>query len=103
MTFKIPLDKGLTQLGIVMCTRCKGTGILERSELENYHRGEYEYWKELCNVCDGEGRMVELTHRSRVELEMPDGSTTSHPIESKYWEPLSGRKTQDIYKIGRDA
>ena len=103
MTLVIPLDKGLTQRGIVMCTRCKGTGIRECSELTDYHRGDYDYWNEFCSFCKGDGRVVEVVHHSRVELEMPDGSTTSHPIESKYWEPLSGRKTQDIYKVGRDA
>jgi hypothetical protein len=103
MTVRIPLDKGLTSKRIVVCKTCQGTGVRECSELENYHRGEYDYWKELCKTCGGEGRMVEGVHRSRVELEMPDGSVTSHHVESLYQDPLSGRKTQDIYKIGRDA
>ena len=103
MTVKIPLDKGLTQRGIVMCTRCKGTGILERSELTDYHRGDYDYWNEFCSFCKGEGRVVEIAHHSRVELDLPNGETSSHSVESKYWEPLNGRKTQDIYKVGRNA
>lgn len=103
MTVKVPLIKGLTKKRIIPCMTCEGTGIRECSKLEDYHRGEYAYWNELCYTCEGEGRVLELTHRSRVELEMPNGSTTSHPIESKYWEPLNGRKTQDIYKVGRNA
>jgi DnaJ-class molecular chaperone len=103
MTFKIPLDKGYTVKRIIACTTCKSTGVRECSELENYHRGEYEYWKELCSMCWGEGRVVEVTHKSRVALELPNGTMKLSDIEGSYQEPLNGRKTSDIYKIGRDA
>lgn len=103
MTILIPLDKGLTSKQIVACTICDSTGIKSRSELTDYHRGDYDYWNEFCSFCEGEGRVLELTHHSRVKLALPNGKTSSHSVESKYREPLNGRKTQDIYKIGRDA
>ena len=103
MTLVIPLDKGLTKKRIIPCMTCEGTGIRECSELTDYHRGDYDYWNEFCSFCKGDGRVVEVVHHSRVELDLPNGKTSSHSVESKYHEPLNGRTTQDIYKVGRDA
>ena len=81
---------------------CKGQGIYSKRELTDYHKGEYDTWREFCTCCDGEGRMLECIYTTRVRLELPNSSYTDYTtIEKVYSEKLHGRKTQDIYKIGR--
>jgi len=46
---------------IVICSKCEGKGHLERSELQDYHKGEYRYWDELCSHCEGSGRIITKT------------------------------------------
>lgn len=99
MTVRIPLDKGITHKRIVACKACESTGIRQCSELTDYHRGDYDYWNEFCSHCGGEGRVVEVSHHSVVELEMPNGDTKLHTVQSKYLEPLNGRTTQNIYEV----
>lgn len=44
---------------IVICDHCKGKGVVDCSELVNYHRGEYDTWTEECWQCEGSGRKEE--------------------------------------------
>lgn len=85
---------------IVCCSVCNGTGIRECEELTSYHKGEYDYWNELCYHCGGEGRVLEVKYYSRVDLILPNGKTDCQSIERKDVEKLDGRKTSDIYQIG---
>lgn len=87
---------------IVLCSICKGSGVYLKEELTDYHRGDYDTRYEFCATCGGEGRMIECTYTARVRLELPNNSYTDYKtIKKLYSEKLDGRKTQDIYKIGR--
>ncbi len=90
---------------IVPCMTCKGTGVVERSECTSYHNSEYEYWNELCTRCDGDGRLVQVEYSFRVEFTTPDSKYKFADAHQDYMhtaiEKLDGRKTADIYKIGR--
>ena len=44
---------------ILICKTCKGKGTTEHSELQDYHRGEYKYWNEVCWKCKGTGRLLQ--------------------------------------------
>lgn len=46
---------------IVICESCRGTGLIQRRELEDYHRNEYRTWTEPCPICEGHGRVLEKT------------------------------------------
>jgi len=41
---------------ISICVECEGKGTISKSELQDYHKGEYRYWDVLCGVCKGSGR-----------------------------------------------
>ena len=90
---------------IVACSVCNSSGIVSREELVDYHKGDYDVWNELCSGCDGEGRIIETTHSFRIEFNTPDSKTTYTNSFKDYShisvEKLGGRKTSDIYKIGR--
>lgn len=43
---------------IILCNKCGGKGIVERSKLVDYHKGESEYWTEICDNCNGSGRLL---------------------------------------------
>lgn len=101
MTVQIPLDKACTYTSIVACDVCCSTGIQQRSTLTDYHRGDYDYWNALCSFCKGDGRVLEIVQHSIVELQLPNGKTSTRTVESKYQECLNGRTTQDIYTIGK--
>lgn len=98
---KVPSEKWSTTGKIVCCSVCDGSGIRVCSELTDYHKGEYDNWNELCSFCGGDGRVLELKHYTRVDLVLPDGKTDYQSIERKVVEKLNGRKTSDIYKVGR--
>jgi len=51
---------------IIICSRCKGIGIIENSELEDYHKGEYRYWNTVCEFCNGTGRQQVETINSSI-------------------------------------
>lgn len=88
---------------IIVCSVCKGEGRVERSELTDYHRGDYDCWNELCKNCDGEGRVVEVTSSFRIEFKTPDCKTSYTNAFKDYQyvslEKLAGRATKDLYKI----
>ena len=86
---------------IVACPICSGSGVYSCSTLVDYHNRDYEYWNELCSACDGEGRILKFTHTVSFELTLPNGERKLQHVENTYTEKLSGRKTEDIYLIGR--
>ena len=45
---------------IVICDECKGEGLIECSELTDYHNGNYDYWTKKCDRCKGSGRLLEV-------------------------------------------
>lgn len=45
---------------IMLCGPCKGTGLLQNSELEDYHNGTYRYWNTVCRTCKGLGRLKKV-------------------------------------------
>lgn len=91
---------------IVVCTACNSSGIIEREELVDYHKRDYDYWKELCATCGGEGRLVQNTHSFRITFvtpgsphKYPDGH---HDYAKVSFEKLNGRKTEDIYEVRKN-
>jgi DnaJ-class molecular chaperone len=42
---------------IVICPNCKGSGVIECRELEDYHKNIYDEWTEVCTNCNGHGRL----------------------------------------------
>lgn len=50
-----------TQREIVICSNCKGEGVLRTHTITDYHRGEYDVNTFECHKCDGEGRVWEIT------------------------------------------
>lgn len=101
MTVKIPADKTFIFKRIIGCTVCKGTGTRGCSEVTNYHHNEYDEWLELCYTCGGDGRLINIVCETQVELDLPNDKKSYHTVCSEYTEPLNGRTTQDIYRIGR--
>jgi len=61
---------------IIICSRCKGKGVVEKSELLSPHNGIYDYWSEMCPVCQGTGRMqLETTTVTKtVPFDTPEAS-----------------------------
>lgn len=43
---------------IVICSECEGSGIIECSELTDYHKRIYDVWDEKCETCKGSGRLI---------------------------------------------
>ena len=84
---------------IICCNCCKGEGVIHCGELTDYHRGDYSYWDELCWMCDGEGRVVEVNYNARLEFVLPNGERKYENLSHKNTEKLNGRKTTDIYMI----
>jgi hypothetical protein len=93
-------------IDIISCSHCQGKGISERDALTDYHRDEYVYWNEFCSACDGEGRLIKTRYSFRIEFKTPDcqydwaNSHVDHTHE--VITKLNGRKTSDIYRIGRE-
>jgi DnaJ-class molecular chaperone len=46
---------------IIICSSCNGSGVQERSELVNHHKGDYDYWTETCSFCKGSGSLKKTT------------------------------------------
>lgn len=46
---------------IVICDSCKGEGTKYQSTLTDYHRGEYDVTPYDCPICDGKGRVKQIT------------------------------------------
>jgi hypothetical protein len=42
-----------------LCYKCKGLGSYETEKLTDYHRNEYTSTQHICNVCRGDGRLIE--------------------------------------------
>ncbi len=43
---------------IIICEGCDGKGLIERNECTSHHNGDYDYWDEKCEKCQGSGRIV---------------------------------------------
>lgn len=66
---------------IELCDSCKGTGVIEREELVNHHKGDYDYWTETCSRCLGSGLIkVTETYTMTVEPYLPE---TARPRKNK--------------------
>lgn len=99
---KIPSEAWWTTKKIVCCARCQGAGVREYQELTNYHRGEYDSWLDYCTTCGGEGRVVENKYTLTLNITLPRGQIEYKTVEYSDIEKLDGRKTSDLYKVGRD-
>ncbi len=99
---KIPSEEWWTTKKIIACERCNGSGVREYQELTNYHRGEYDTWLDYCSFCGGEGRVVQNTYTARLDIELPRNQKQYKTLEYSDIEKLDGRKTSDLYKVGRD-
>ncbi len=91
-----------TTQNLEVCSHCKGSGVYTNSECVDYHRNDYDYWKELCSNCDGDGRVVRTTYSCRLSFKTPDLKSTNYQdLEKSVLSKLAGRNTSDIYSIGR--
>lgn len=46
---------------IIICSKCNGEGVKHCNELTDYHKGIYRHWDEVCEKCEGSGRLLETT------------------------------------------
>lgn len=46
---------------VVLCSNCKGEGVLYIHEVTDYHRNEYDVTKKECRSCGGTGRLWKTT------------------------------------------
>ena len=53
---------------IIICGKCKGRGIVDKSELTDYHNGRYDNWTEMCPECKGSGRKLVITETKVEEI-----------------------------------
>jgi len=58
----------MSQIRVILCHTCVGFGYVEKSELTNYHRGEYDTWDETCATCKGKGRLFQETIPEKVKV-----------------------------------
>ena len=42
---------------IILCNRCRGTGIIYHDDLVDYHKAIYHTTKIRCRECKGSGRL----------------------------------------------
>lgn len=49
----------LEQRTLNSCIRCSGTGRTSREELTDYHKREYDTFYDDCDICSGEGRVIQ--------------------------------------------
>lgn len=103
MTIELTPDWYKKMVGVVSCSCCKGKGIVERKEIVSYHNNDYDYWNDLCYVCDGEGRIIEYEYAFAIKFEDP--VQKKNKVTQSYthivYEKFEGRKISDIYTIGR--
>jgi hypothetical protein len=43
---------------VELCDKCKGLGFIEREELVDYHKRDYAIFREECETCEGDGRII---------------------------------------------
>ena len=53
---------------VVICDKCFGFGKIDKDELINYHKGEYDSWEVDCDKCGGTGRLIKETKISYRKL-----------------------------------
>ena len=51
---------------IIICSECKGEGLIHRIELTDYHNRYHDEWTEKCPRCKGSGRLLETTKITKV-------------------------------------
>ena len=90
------------QINIVQCYACNSSGFIERKELISYHNNDYDCWNELCYKCNGEGRVLKIDYFLEAEFRQKHNYSTIKKFITTEEEPLNGRTTKDIYKIGKD-
>ena len=56
---------------IVLCSSCKGEGVLKTHEITDYHRNEYDVIIMECRSCNGEGRLWRTTVTTWEKLDVP--------------------------------
>jgi len=59
-------EKNWHKSAITICEQCEGKGYEDKSELEDYHKGEYRYWEILCRQCKGTGRIITKTETTEI-------------------------------------
>lgn len=100
MTIEREVARELTSKKIIPCPACSCTGIVSKSELACYHKGEYVDWNELCSSCEGAGRIVKREYTETIVFKLPDNRRETKSATVSFIEKLGDRKTSDIYEIG---
>jgi len=57
---------------VILCSKCNGKGKTSYDTCVDYHKREYDTIFEICNSCDGKGRLwkcVEVTYEKIVDRE----------------------------------
>ena len=55
-------------ISIELCNNCDGAGIVTKKELYCWHNGVYTYTQDVCERCNGTGR-VKKTTSIKIEVE----------------------------------
>lgn len=63
-----------TNIDIVICDKCRGSGLTRHEELTNYHKREYDTWTTPCKTCEGSGRIEITTVTTRKPYAQPEPS-----------------------------
>jgi hypothetical protein len=65
---------------VIICNKCNGIGTYITEELVDYHKGDYETTRHICDKCKGDGRIVEHTRTIFIRPE----KTVEHVPYNEY-------------------
>ena len=51
----------MSDVEVILCFSCKGTGVTKHDELTDYHKREYNAHVADCKRCNGTGRLKKIT------------------------------------------
>lgn len=86
---------------VELCNTCKGLGTYVTEELVDYHKSDYETTRHICNVCNGDGRVVVTT---RTVSMRPEKETSRVPYDTFVGNKfVSNYKSYGIKIDNRDA
>ena len=57
---ELDLKQFHTDREVIICTKCKGTGIYKWDVCVDYHKNDYETEEDICDQCNGTGRLIQI-------------------------------------------
>ena len=73
----------MTDISIVICDQCKGSGKRECSERYDYHHRYDWEWDEPCSRCGGLGRLKKIVETTYEKLTEEDLKLRPKPEEAE--------------------